>query len=182
VKARAFASIVAAALVLGGITGCTFVTPVATQQINDVTDGVSVNVGDVKLLNALVITANGHSGNLVAQAYNTSSEPVTLSLQYDVDGRHTVTVKLAANGATKLGYGRKGQLLLKNIGTKAGGLLPLYVQYGSHQGRQIKVPVLSNRQGEYSKLDPTNPPKPTPTPTNIPGVTQSPTPSGSPTP
>jgi hypothetical protein len=184
VKARAFASIVAAALVLGGIAGCTFVTPIATQRIEDVTDGVTVKVGQVKLLNALIITRTGHNGNLVAQAYNESDQRITLSLQYDVNGRHTVKVKLAPHRATKIGYGATGQFLLPDIGTKPGGLLPLYVQYGSEAGKQITVPVLTNRQGEYSRLDPTATPTPTPTPTGtgVPGVTPSPTPSGSATP
>ena len=180
-KARAIASIVTAGLVAAGIAGCTFVTPIATQQITDVTDGVSVTVGDVKLLNALVITKDGDDGNLVAQAYNESDRKVTLSIQYDVDGKHTTKVKLAPGAATDLGYGSKGQVFLPNIDTEAGGLLALYVQYGSEPGKQIKVPVLSNRQGEYQKLDPTTPPTPTPTPTPtltlVPGATQSPTPT-----
>lgn len=177
-KARAIASIVTAGLVVTGIAGCTFVTPIATQQITDVTDGVSVTVGDVKLLNALVITKDGSDGNLVAQAYNESDEKVTLSIQYDVDGKHTTKVKLAPGKATDLGYGSKGQVFLPNIDTVAGGLLALYVQYGSEPGKQITVPVLTNRQGEYDKLDPTTPP----TPTLTPGATESPAPSSSPTP
>ena len=181
-KARAIASIVIVGLVAAGVTGCTFLTPIATKQINDVTDGVNVTVGDVKLLNTLVITKDGRSGNLVAQAYNESSSRITLTIQYDAGGRHTTTVSLAPNGATRLGYGSKGQVYLPGIGTEAGGLLPLYVQYGSRQGKQIQVPVLSNRQAEYGRLDPTTPPKPTPTPTQtlIPGVTQSPTPTPTP--
>ncbi|GAA2071996.1 hypothetical protein GCM10009840_00620 [Pseudolysinimonas kribbensis] len=183
-KARAFASIVTAGLVVAGIAGCTFVTPIATKEINDVTDGVNVTVGDVKLLNTLVITKNGQNGNLVAQAYNGSDERVTLSIQYDVDGRHTKKVTLAPGKATDLGYGSKGQVFLPDIATDAGGLLALYVQYGSEPGKQITVPVLTNRQGEYQKLDPTTPPKPTPTPTMTPlsGATESPAPSSSPTP
>jgi hypothetical protein len=179
-KARAIASIVTAGLVASGIAGCTFVTPIATQQITDVTDGVSVTVGDVKLLNALVITKDGDDGNLVARAYNESDQKVTLSIQYDVDGTHTTKVKLAPGTATDLGYGSKGQVFLPNIDTAAGGLLAIYVQYGSEPGKQITVPVLSNRQGEYQKLDPTTPP--TPTPTLTPGATESPAPSSSPTP
>lgn len=181
-KARAIASIVTAGLVATGIAGCTFVTPIATQQITDVTDGVSVTVGDVKLLNALVITKDGSDGNLVAQAYNSSDEKVTLSIQYDVDGKHTTKVKLAPGKATDLGYGSKGQVFLPDIDTDAGSLLAIYVQYGPEPGKQISVPVLTNRQGEYQKLDPTVPPTPTPTPTFTPGATESPAPSSSPTP
>lgn len=179
-KARAIASIVTACLVMAGIAGCTFVTPIATQSIEDVSDGVNVTVGDVRLLNALVVSDDGTDGNLVAQAYNESDVPVTLSLQYDVDGRHTVKVRLPAHRATDLGYGARGEVLLPRIGTPAGSLLPLYVQYGSASGKQIGVPVLTNAQSEYRHLLPTPSPTPTPTLSPTPGATRSPSPSATP--
>jgi hypothetical protein len=179
VKARAIASIVAAGLVLGGVAGCTFVTPIATQNQYDASDGINVTVGDVKLLNAIVITDDGKTGNLVAQAYNESDDPIDLTLQYDVSGKHTVDVTLPANEGTKLGYGKKGQVFLPKIGTDAGGLLKVYVQYGSEAGKQVDVPVLSNALHPYRNLTPT--PTPTPTPTFTPDPSGSATP-GAPTP
>ncbi len=179
-KARAIASIMAAALAVTGIAGCTFVTPIATHEINDVVDGVNVTVGDVKLLNTLVVTKNGQDGNLVAQAYNESDSTVKLTLQYDVKGKHTVTVSLKPNRATDLGFGTKGQVFLPEIGTKAGGLLPLYVQYGNEAGKQVQVPVLDNRLAEYRHLLPTPTPTPTPVPTF--SILPAPTESGSPVP
>jgi hypothetical protein len=177
VKARAIASIVAIGLVTAGVAGCTFVTPIATQNQYDASDGVNVTVGDVKLLNALVVTDDGETGNLVAQAYNESGERIRLSLQYDVRGTHTVTVSLPANKGTDLGYGSKGQVFLPKLGTKAGGLLPLYVQYGNEPGKQVKIPVLDNQLSQYKHLTPT--PTPTRTPTPTPVVTP---PVGSPSP
>lgn len=179
-KARAIASIMAVALVAAGIAGCTFVTPIATHEINDVVDGANVAVGDVKLLNTLVVTKNGVNGNLVAQAYNSSDSDIELTLQYDVNGKHTVTVDLAPNRATDLGFGKDGQVLLPKMGTKAGGLLPLYVQYGSESGKQVKVPVLDNQLAEYQHLLPTPTPTPTPTSTNppvLPPIPGAPTPT-----
>ena len=176
-KARAIASIVAVGLVTTGIAGCTFVTPIGTQSIVDVTDGVNVTVGDVKLLNALVVSKDGTTGNLIAQAYNESDESIELVLQYDVSGTHTVDVTLAPNKATDLGFGTKGQVLLPKIDTDPGSLLALYVQYGSEPGKQVKIPVLGNQMAEYKHLLPTPTPKPTPTQTLIPGATLSPSPS-----
>lgn len=178
-KARAIASIVAAGLVTTGIAGCTFVTPISTQDINDVTDGVNVTVGQVKLLNALVVSRNGTTGNLVAQAYNESDQPVDLVLQYDVSGKHTIDVTLPPNRATDLGFGSKGQVLLPGLDTDPGDLLAFYVQYGSEPGKQIEIPVLGNQLAEYKHLLPTPTPKPTPTPrpTITPGATPTPTPA-----
>jgi hypothetical protein len=184
VKARAIASIMAAALVIAGTAGCTFVTPIATHEINDVTDGVNVTVGDVQLLNALVITRTGQNGNLVAQASNDSDSAVSLTLQYDVTGTQTVHVVLPPNRSTDIGYGSDGQLLLPKIGTKPGDLLTVYVQYGDEPGKQIQVPVLDNDLAEYQHLAPTATPTPAPSVTSNPGgnATTAPTPSGTPTP
>jgi hypothetical protein len=180
VKARAIASIVAVGLLTAGVTGCTFVTPIATHNQYDASDGINVTVGDVKLLNALVITDDGKDGNLVAQAYNGSGERVKLRLQYDVYGRHTISVALPADKSTDLGYGSRGQVFLPKIGTEAGGLLSVYVQYGDEPGKQVQVPVLDNALRPYKNLLPTRPPKPTPTPTVTPDLT--PTPTATPTP
>jgi hypothetical protein len=184
VKARAFASIVVAGVVIAGVAGCTFVTPIATQDINDVTDGIDVTVGHVKLLNATVITDDGKDGNLVASAYNDSDQSIDLTLQYDTDGKRTVDIELAPNSATPIGFGKKGQLFMPSIGTKAGGLLPLYVQYGDEQGKQVKVPVLDGSEEQYSTLTPTPVPAPRSTGTATPSPTDSatPAPSGTPAP
>ncbi|MGN6326770.1 hypothetical protein [Pseudolysinimonas sp.] len=181
-KARAIASIMAVALVGTGIAGCTFVTPIETQHIENVVDGQNIVVGDVRLLNTLVITKNGRNGNLVARAYNDSSDEIDLTLQYDVSGKHTITVPLAPNSETDLGFGKKGQVLLPRMDTKAGDLLPLYVQYGDQPGKQVTVPVLDNQLSEYRDLLPTPTPTPTPTfsATPIPGQTGTPVPQSTP--
>jgi hypothetical protein len=184
VKARAIASIVAVGLVSAGIAGCTFVTPIATQNRYDASDGINTELGSVKLLNALVVTGDGINGNLVGQAYNDSDQTVQLTMQYDVSETQTITVTLPPETSTDLGYGASGQTLLPKIGTKAGGLLPLYLQYGEEPGKQVKVPVLSNDFTPYSSLLPTPPPapKPIPTETPLPAVTGTASPSPTPTP
>lgn len=175
-KARAIASIVAVGLMTASVAGCTFVVPIATQNRYDASDGINTQIGDVKILNALVITDDGVDGNLVGQAYNATSSTVQLTVQYDVEGTQSITVTLPPQTSTDLGYGSSGQTLLPKIGTKAGGLLPVYLQYGSEPGKQVSVPVLSNDLTPYSTL------LPTPTPTPTPVRTATPVPSGSATP
>jgi hypothetical protein len=185
VKARAIASIVAVGLMTASIAGCTFVTPIATQNRYDASDGINTDLGPVKILNALVITGDGINGNLVGQAYNDTDQTLQLTVQYDVTEQQTITVTLRPETSTDFGYGASGQTLLPKIGTKAGGLLPLYLQYGDEPGKQVKVPVLSNDLTPYSSLLPTPPPAPkpipTPTATATPGATDTATPSPTPT-
>ena len=127
---------------------------------------------------------DGEDGNLVASAYNDSDQSIDLTLQYDVDGKHTIDIELAPNSTTPIGFGKKGQLLLPGIGTDAGGLLPLYVQYGDEPGKQVKVPVLDDQQSQYRDLTPTPIPTPVSTETATPSPTDSatPAPSGTPAP
>ena len=177
-RARVGTSVLIAASLAIGIAGCTFVTPIASQNQYDPSDGVSVTVGDVKLLNAIVITDDGKSGNLVVTASNSSDEEIDVRLQYDVSKKHTVELAVPGLGESKFGTGKDGQAILPGIDTQPGSLLPLYVQYGSHPGKQILVPVLNNSLAQYRKLTPS--PTPTPTPTPTASLTPTPTPTPKP--
>ncbi len=76
----------AAALVL---SGCNFITTQATLKPYDASDGVSTTIGDVGILNALVLSEDGINGNLVFTALNSTGEPVEVRARsaagYDLD-------------------------------------------------------------------------------------------------
>ena len=55
-KSRLVASAALSALVLLGATGCTFITPQATEIQYNPADGVSADFGPLKVRDALVIT------------------------------------------------------------------------------------------------------------------------------
>ena len=79
-KARLAAS---AALALGlalGASGCSMVTYQATTEHYDASDGVSLNVGELKVRNALVVSEDGVDGNLVMSVVNTGEDDVTLGV------------------------------------------------------------------------------------------------------
>lgn len=164
-----------AALIALGVAAC---APIATLKHYDPSDGVSTTVGDVKVLNALVLTKAGANGNLLFSAYNPSDELIQLTVQYDTDGsRVTKTATLLPDVTTDFGYGKKGQFFLPGISTKAGSLVDIYFQYGDKEGKQITVPVLDGSLPQYNNLLPTPTPTPTPTSTPSPTVTPSPSPS-----
>ncbi len=171
-RARVVASAALAALVAVVLAGCNFITPMASLERYDPSDGVSGTVGDIELLNAFVISDDGVNGNLVLTALNRGGKTVTLSVQYESGGDKTdLTVTVAGNGSTDIGGFNDGeQLFLEDIDTIPGGLLPLYFQYGDEPGRQLMVPVLESALPEYSDLVPATP-TPTPTVTETPGPT-----------
>jgi hypothetical protein len=176
VRARVAASAVLAALLAVTLAGCNFFTPQATLKPYDASDGVSTVVGDVHISNALVLSEDGVSGNLLFTAVNNSRKSVDLTVQYDSLGKRTdLTVEVAAGSSAQFGFGDDGQLFLTAIDTKPGALMPIYFQYGDEQGKQLMVPVLDGSLEQYS---PFLPQTPTPTPT----VSETPVPDPSATP
>lgn len=174
-KVRAGAAAAVAALVMLGVAAC---APITTLKPYDPSDGVSATVGQVKVLNALVLTKSGVDGNLLFSAYNPTDQPIQLNVQFD-DGstRTTAHAALPANATSDFGYGKKGQFLLPGLGVEAGSLAQIYFQYGDEPGKQVTVPVLDGAQPQYADLLPT----PTPTPVLTAGPV-TPAPSPTPTP
>ena len=182
-RARVTASIAVAAALAAVLAGCTFFTPQATLKHYDPSDGVNSSVGDLQLSNALVLTENGKNGNLLLSALNPTAKDVTLTVQWDAGlDKDTISIDLPAGKTTQIGYGDDGQEFLASIQTDAGGLLPLYFQYGDKPGKQLQVPVLDGSLPQYSELLPTPTPTPTPTETPNPILSGEPTPTPSSTP
>lgn len=178
-RLRATASAALAALVVIVVSGCGLITPQATLKIYDPSDGVGASVGKVDIRNALAIAGttqrNSGEANLVMTAINNGADAVTLRVQYRSGDRdRTLRLRLGP-GSNKIGYGEDGQRILAGFDGRPGSLAPIYFQYGSFQGRQLKVPVLDDSWSSYSDLGPTPTPLPRPTSTNPP-VTPAPIP------
>ena len=173
-KVRAAAAVAIAALVMLGVAAC---APIASLKHYDPSDGVSTTVGQVKVLNALVLTKSGAYGNLLFSAYNPTDGLIQLNVQYE-DGtdRTTAHASLLPDTTTNFGYGKKGQFLLSGLDVKPGSLAHIYFQYGDEEGRQLTVPVLDGSLPQYQDLLPT----PTPTPTPTATLTATPTPTATP--
>jgi hypothetical protein len=173
VRFRTGASVVAASALAVALTGCSLFAVHQTLHPYDAGDGVSVTVGDVRIINALVFTEDGQDGNFTGAAVNTSSSDVDLVLQYVSDGdKVEVDLEVAAGETVKIG--EDGQVLLPAIDTAPGSLLKIYFQYGDRPGKQAEIPVLDTALFEYDGLLPT--PTPTPTVTATPEPTETPTP------
>lgn len=173
-KLRAGVAAAIAALVMVGVAAC---APIATLKPYDASDGVSTTVGQVKVLNALVLTKSGSTGNLLFSAYNPTDSQIELNVQYgDAGHRTTVQATLKPDTTTNFGYGKHGQFLLSGLDTKPGSLTQIYFQYGDEEGSQLTIPVLDGSLPQYQNLLPTPTPTPTPTPSLTPTPTPTPTP------
>lgn len=173
---RTGASAVAASALALALTGCSLYAVHQTLHPYDASDGVSVTVGDVRIVNALVFTEDGQDGNFTAAAVNSGTDDVDLVLQYLSGGdKVDVEIEVPAGETVFLGGSDFGQVFLPEIDTPPGALLKIYFQYGDRSGKQADIPVLDTALEEYDGLLPTPTPTPTPTQTLIPGGTPAPT-------
>ncbi|MBX3195442.1 MAG: DNA modification methylase [Microbacteriaceae bacterium] len=175
-RTRVVASAALVACAALGLAGCNFITPQATLEHYDPSDGVSAEIGDLHVLNALVLTEDGESGNLVMTVLNSGDDDAELTVQYETDGEKTTLTLDAPVGSTDFGgFGESEQVFLENIGTDAGGLLAIYFQYGDVQGKQVLIPVLDGSLAQYSPYLPQTPtPEPVETETAAPEPTETP--------
>ena len=95
--------------------------------------------------------------SLMITLVNSSERSVNMKIQYEADGEKTTVTKPVNAGAVAR-YGttpEDTQILIQNPGVKAGGLLPVYLQYGDNEGKQILVPVMNaDHNPEYDGLYP----------------------------
>ena len=179
-RTRIAASAVLAIAILSGTVGCGLLAPQATTIQYDAGDGVSGNVGDVAIRNAILVSDDGSTANLVVTIVNKGDSAHNLNVQYEAGSEKvTQSLTVAANSSVSLGTPDEPAMTLEGIDTQAGELFPVYMQYGNETGVELLVPVLDGSIGTYSTLIPTATPTPTATatPTATPAATPTPTPT-----
>lgn len=182
-RARIAATVVLAAGILVGTAGCGLFAPQATTIHYDASDGVSGSVGEVDVRNALLITNDGSSANLIVSLVNPGNTSRTMRVQYDSEnGKVTDEITVSANDTVTLGDKGAPTVTLRDVKAEPGALFPVFFQYGNETGTQLLVPVLDGALDQYSTLTPTPVPTATPGATDTPLPTLIPTPTPTPTP
>lgn len=155
--ARAAASVVLAGALLAGTAGCTFVTPQATLNKYDPSDGVGITVGTVDVRNAVaLVSKDGRAYSLLVTLVNNGTAPASVTLQYESSGNKASIVK-AVTPHSALSFGNtvdEEQIIILNPGAPAGALYPVYVQSGKAPGKEMLVPVLNGSLPQYKDLLP----------------------------
>ncbi|KQV08437.1 hypothetical protein ASC63_08365 [Leifsonia sp. Root112D2] len=155
-RGRIAASIVLTAAVVLGATGCTLISPQTTTEHYDASDGVSGSVGNIDVRNAILISDNGTSANLLVTLVNQDTKSHRVKIQSTTGGDSTNEFVTVEPGATRVvGTSDDEAVVFSNIDAKPGTLHKVYFQYGSETGLQLLVPVLTNGLPAYSTLTPT---------------------------
>ncbi|TFD30705.1 DNA modification methylase [Cryobacterium cryoconiti] len=154
-RARTIVSVVVAAGILLGTSGCNLFAPQSTTAKYDASDGVSGDVGDLAIRNAILLSEDGDVANLLVTVVNSSDSAQSLNVQYD-DGSDKVTqeVNVDANSSVTLGT-EDAPTVTVTADLELGSLFPVFFQYGSETGVEVLVPVLDGTLDEYSTLLPT---------------------------
>lgn len=150
------AAALGAALVLAGLTGCTFMTPQATTGHYEPSDGISATVGDLEVRNALLLSADGTSASLLVNIENPTKYGVQVKVQYEDADNAKVdeTVHVNAGSVASFGGADADRIILSGIDAKPGSLFPVFIQYEDATGKQLWLPVLDGSLSEYADLVP----------------------------
>ena len=175
-RARIAASVVLAIAVMFGTAGCGFLAPQSTTRHYDASDGVSGNVGDVAVRNAMIVTGDGTTGNLVVTLVNNGAAPHRVMIERATGSQESTFVTVKAGETKEIGAAGDTIIILRDLNSIPGSLYPLYFQYGAQTGLPLRVPVLDGALPEYADLTPdkvappaaASTPTPTPTPTTTP--------------
>jgi hypothetical protein len=151
VRTRIASSIAAAIVTVLTLTGCGFVTPVATMKPYDPSDGVGTDIGDLALRNILLIANENSEATLVMTVVNRADDDIVLNLQYgDADVRVTKSITVAGgNNRTNVGDDPGTTIVVTDATMTLGALFPIYFEYGSVPGDVVLVPVLDGSLPEY---------------------------------
>ena len=143
------AGIAAATLAAAVLAGCSTINPITTQMEYDASDGVSVEIGEVRGLNLMVVTdEQGATGVLTGTLHNTGTEDVAVSAS--IDGDAIATIDVPAGATVKLG-GDQGDAAVTGVVPVAPGLLT-DVAFQTPAAGQVteQVPVLDGTLPEYA--------------------------------
>jgi hypothetical protein len=153
VKTRLIASVVVAAAVALGTSGCAMLSPQSTTIPYSPADGLNVpaSSGPLAVRNALVVANDeGTEGNFVAAIVNESDSSQVLNLEVG-ENAVKLTVRVPAGDTVSLGTEDTDPLLIEDLGARPGSTVPIFFQSGDGEGARVEIPVLN---GDLDYLTP----------------------------
>ena len=133
--------------------GCSAVNPITTSQAYDASDGMGIELGEVRGLNLLVVTeAEGAPAVLIGSFHNPTDEDVTVAAS--LEGDAITAIEVPAGSTVKLG-GEEGEVHVTGTSTVVPGLLQDVIFQTDDAGQVVEqLPVLDGTLPEYqAELD-----------------------------
>ncbi len=164
--ASSLARLAPAALAAGLLlTGCSATNPMLTQLDYDASDGLAVELGDVRGINILVVaSAEGEPGVLVGALTNESDEDTTVELTLTGEegaAGDPVSVDLPAFGTVSFGGAESTEgrvqaedVEFEQVPARPGAFVELQVRIDTGETATRRVPVLDGTIPPYDELLP----------------------------
>lgn len=164
-RARTTRTTVAAVFAGLALVGCSVTNPMLTQLDYNSSDGLDIEVGDVRGINLLVIAeAEGEPGVLVGALTNESSDDTTVGIRLvDAEGSPTDAVEVdLAGGATVSFAGASADggrvqpedVEFAEVPAAPGAFIELELRVESGETASRRVPVLDNTLPPYDEVLP----------------------------
>lgn len=144
------AAVVATALV-SGLTACTLFAPQDTLDIEEASVGVSATVGDVFVGNAVLVSGEGGTANLVVTLVNQGSD--TQQVEIAPSGGNSITVSLDPRDTQQLGDPPSDDSTVTGLDAAPGSLTTVTVTSGG-ESVGLQVPVVTGALSPYGTLTP----------------------------
>ncbi|HEX5534717.1 MAG TPA: hypothetical protein VFX33_13335 [Actinomycetales bacterium] len=142
----------AAALSVAGLSGCMELSEQTTALQYAPSDGTQINVGGVKIANAILVSeGSGSPANLVATVANETRQNATVTISGEgLDARITVQ----GNDAVNIGPEGDQQVRVASLNARPGEMVNVQVDAGG-QPQPFVIPVVDGTLPEYATLVPT---------------------------
>lgn len=148
VVAAVTSATVAAGLLLGG---CSATNPITTQANYAASDGVNVEVGDLRLTNVLVLSAGGGEPGTVVGSVTNDGDDARVTIT--VGGEEVVSMRVRS-GSTVLMGGTDGEVVeVENVSEPAGAYVDVTIRTDAGS-TTTGVPVLDGTLPEYREYAP----------------------------
>ena len=122
----------------------------------DPSDGVSATVGELEFRNAILLSEDGDTANLLLTVINLGDESKQVNVQYETQSGEKVTERVTVTGNTTvtLGSTSEPEITLDGLDAIIGSVFPVFLQYGNETGAELLMPILDGSLDEYADLVP----------------------------
>jgi hypothetical protein len=148
---RTVAAVVLAGAAFTGLTACTLWAPQDTLYIEEASVGPSATIGDVFVGNAVLVSGEDGTANLVVTLVNEGGDKQ--EVQISPGGGQSITVSLAAGDTKQLGDPPDEESLVTGLDAEPGALTMVTVTSGGNTVG-LKVPVVTGALPPYGTLTP----------------------------
>jgi hypothetical protein len=147
-------SLILAAAILGGLSGCDLAAPQDTLNIKEVADGVNGSVAGITIGDAVLISTDGKTANLIVTFVNEGTENRSVEVKKGRGSPQAHSVPVPPGDPVIVGLPGHPLIVFTELGVIPGSIYPVYFTVAGATGDLLDVPVLDGRLPQYKDLTP----------------------------